>query len=315
MSSQTQPHPAHVASATRRHLHAQLRAQPRGLLLEPARARPAASPRSSRPCRSDGPRRCARRGAGRRARRAPASARCRRRSRPRWRKDGLAGRARRAASMRGSSPAQPRRCASNTPQPYAASIASSDAVGRGLTSSVHARSPSQMKSTPNSPRSANAAARREQIARAWSSSAPLAGRQARRDEVPAPAVAADAERALPDELLGEPEHDGVHRRRPPPPPSTRARRCAPARTSRPAARRRATRARAMPPPPRSGLRSQRPEDGARDGRPRVREVARAPRRAARDRARRAASPAGCPAARAARPAARRAPGWFSKLAP
>ena len=55
--------------------------------------------------------------------------------------------------------------------PYAASIASSDAVGRGLTSCVHARSPSQMKSTPNDPRNANALARYEQSARACASSA------------------------------------------------------------------------------------------------------------------------------------------------
>src|SRR5262245_27808941 len=53
-----------------------------------------------------------------------------------------------AASTRGNAPAQPLRCASKTSMPYAAWIASSDAVGRGLTSSVHARSPSQMKSTP-----------------------------------------------------------------------------------------------------------------------------------------------------------------------
>ena len=75
----------------------------------------------------------------------------------------------RSPSHRGSSPAHARRCAPNTPTPYAASIASSEAVGRGLTSIVHARSPSQTKSTPNSPRRANAPARHEQIARAWPS--------------------------------------------------------------------------------------------------------------------------------------------------
>ena len=148
------------------------------------------------------------------------------------------------------------RCASNTFTPYAASIASSDAVGRGLTSTVHARSPSQMKSTPNSPRRPNAAASREQIARAWPSGHP---RVRGRDEVPAPAVAADAERAPPDELLGEPEHDGIlpvaDRRR-------RAREPVDALLHEvPAAQRAAAPlAHAVPPPPRSGLRSQRPED-------------------------------------------------------
>ena len=165
MSSQTQPHPAHVASAT---AGTSTRAppQPRGLLLEPRQAAsgvaavvttvqigwPAAirspgcgtsrTPRSSQ--RSLSP--------------IVTSSVANTTALPAARE--------RAASMRGSSPAQPRRCASNTSIPYAASIASSDAVGRGLTSSVHARSPSQMKSTPNRPRSANAPARREQIARA-----------------------------------------------------------------------------------------------------------------------------------------------------
>ena len=135
----------------------------------------------------------------------------------------------------------------------------------------------------------------------------LGRRHARRDDVPAPAVATDAERAPPDELLGEPEHDGVrrvaHRRR-----GTRdsvdallqegpglRRAAAPLLHADPAAA-----AQRLAQPAAGGRRHVRRSAGT-GGRP-------ARRRAGRDRGRRAASPASCPAACAAPPAGRRARG-------
>ena len=110
----------------------------------------------------------------------------------------LAGRAGGLAPRRrGSSPAHARRCAPNTPTPYAASTASSEA-GRArvdldrpralaVPDEVDAEQPAQARTR---------AARREQIARACAQQRrALAGRQPRRHDVPAPAVAAHAERA------------------------------------------------------------------------------------------------------------------------
>ena len=92
-----------------------------------------------------------------------------------------------------------------------------------MTSTTHGRAPSQTRSTPNRPRRPNAAARCAQISRAASPSARALGLgQPRRHDVPAPPVAADAQRAAADELLadaeqrrGAPVGDGRRRARQP----------------------------------------------------------------------------------------------------
>ena len=114
-----------------------------------------------------------------------------------------------AEAIGGRRPAQPSRWAAKTPTSCAASTHSSDPVGRGLTSTTQARSPSHTRSTPNSPRSSNADARCAQIACACvGKRASLRLAEPRRHDVPAPRVPARAEPALTDELLADAEHDG-----------------------------------------------------------------------------------------------------------
>ena len=79
-------------------------------------------------------------------------------ARRRARVGGARRRGRRQAPARSAS-----RCAANGRTPCAAAIVSSDAVGRGLTSTTQARSPSQTRSTPNRPRRPKAAARCAQM--------------------------------------------------------------------------------------------------------------------------------------------------------
>ena len=123
----------------------------------------------------------------------------------------LAGRPARlgGGAIEGRRPPQPSRWAEKTPTSCAASMHSSDPVGRGLTSTTQARSPSHTRSTPNSPRSSNADARCAHIARAATASArSLHLAEPRRHEVSAPRVSARAEPAVPDQLLAHAEQDG-----------------------------------------------------------------------------------------------------------
>ena len=97
-------------------------------------------------------------------------------------------------------PRAPRTCAANAP----ASNSSSDAVGRGLTSSTHSSRPSQIPSTPNAPRTREP--RRDLGADRAQPSVELGqlGRgQPRRRDVPRPLVAPAVQ------LLGEAEHHRV----------------------------------------------------------------------------------------------------------
>ena len=321
MSSQAQPHPAQVASATRRHLHARSSS---------ARSRAACS---SSPARAS----CGVAAVATTVQIGwPAAMRspgCGTSRTPRSSQRTLSPTTTSSVAKRTALPAARERPASTARQLAGAAaqvrVEDADAVRRldrlerrgrtrvdldrpralAVPHEVDAEQPPQRE------RARQAGADRARLAQ---QRVALAGRQARRDDVPAPAVAADAERALPDELLGDPEHGRIHavahrRRRAREPVDAllhdrpgRQRAAAPLAHARAAAA-----AQRLAQPAARALGGRRGERRAGTG---ARRRA-APRRAARDRARRAASAGSLPSS-ACRSASRAtSAGWFSKLAP
>ena len=166
MSSHTRPQPAQVAACRPgapaasgdgidRGVVVELGAQRRRARPRGRRAPPPATVRSRRACRSGWPVGIASSGWGTsRIPRLPSRG-CPEPGRPRSRTRSPS-RPPRAASAGAPAPAGARRRPRRAPRTGAPraprAIVSSDAVGRGLTSTTHARPPSQTRSTPNSPR-------------------------------------------------------------------------------------------------------------------------------------------------------------------
>ena len=195
MSSQTQPHPAQVASATRRHLHAQLRAQPRGLLARaPASASSgvaavATTVQIGRPA----------------AIRSPG---CGTSRTPRSSQRSVSPTVTSSVANRTALPAAPERSGLDARQlagagaqvrvEHAGPVRRLDRLERRGRARVDLERPRAL-AVPDEV-DAEQPAQRERGRHARADRArlveQLAGRHARRDDVPAPAVAADAERAL-----------------------------------------------------------------------------------------------------------------------